>query len=490
MESLVVDQLNFFRLGKSLKSRFNLHFPDFEVHPSPDIYSRWTEYEKQLLALLRENSLRLEFIQPDIRIALKNVETKMQESLHGDALRALGAISRQAFVGPKRLLIDPVIDCNLDCIYCSLHSKLQKDSKERYLKRTGLQEKSHLDYTLLKKKIEEAAKLKVEQICVVGGGEPTVYPHFLDLVKLVKSYGMHLNFSTNGLKLEEDFNKVLVDSDVNRITISVSGTCESSYKIIHPSQPAGTYTRLREKILDLNLKKERARIARDGKTAMVVDVLHVVHAYNYKDMLRMVIDAKELHADRVWFQLLHMEDFSKFLRLRPEQFEEARFYLQEAHQLGSKLGIEVADYMDLQVEHSRPDGTWAKGIFDRYGCLVSYMISFLDICGAFSFCCSDKLLAKIEEIHLPDFWFSPFYQDMRDVALDFNRENNRSTYYGKKLLDYSCDNCNNHNFQSEMVELLQYFELLPFLKGRFEQSLSSFETRGRELASGQPLRFS
>ena len=310
----------------------------------------------------------------------------------------------------------------------------------------------------------------MEEVCVVGGGEPTLYPHFRELTAKIKGLGMVMNLSTNGLGLNSDFSSFLVDQDVNRITISVSGVDPASYKIIHPSQAPETYPRLREKILELNELKEARRQSSDHPVYLQTDILHVVHTHNYKQILRMILDAKELKADRVWFQLLHMNEFSKFLCLNQEQIKETCFLLEEARILGRKIGVEVADYMDLQVEHVLDDGTWSKNVFEDYGCLVGWYFAYLDVQGELNFCCGDKMIDEVKTRGLMELWNSPLYGRWRELARNYDWSRNIRGKNGEYLLDAYCHNCDNHNFNSEMVVLLKHFDLLAYLRGRYQKN--------------------
>jgi MoaA/NifB/PqqE/SkfB family radical SAM enzyme len=201
---------------------------------------------------------------------------------------------------------------------------------------------------------------------------------------------------------------------------------------------------------------------------MKTDILHVVHAFNYKKILHMVLDAKEMGADRVWFQLLHVSDFNRYLRLRPEQVAETRFLLNEAKKLAAEIEIDIADFMDLQLKHVRSDGTWSKNIFERFGCLVGWYFSYINVAGEISFCCGNKIIDDLKTQDYKTLWQSPLYETWRKKARRFDWNDNITGKNGVKLLDEFCFNCDNHNFNSEMLQLLADFnvtDLLPEKKG-------------------------
>lgn len=77
--------------------------------------------------------------------------------------------------------------CNLDCIYCS-------DRELR--KRQGGGSSINLD--TLKKLIDDLAAGGTRGITIEGGGEPTLYPYFSEIVDYIDSKGLGIGVITNG----------------------------------------------------------------------------------------------------------------------------------------------------------------------------------------------------------------------------------------------------------------------------------------------------
>lgn len=461
---ILIDQENFFALGELLKQDFpQINLENFSPLPIKTILDRWLDYYRELFFFGREYGFIPRYRNEKLSLILARLQNKVQEHNEKDAARVLGCLCGKAFIGPKRLLFDPNTACNLNCMYCRLHSPLRQKNRDEYLQSRGWSLESKFDWELLKKTLRQAAELGIEEICLVGSGEPTLYPQFAELVAEIRSKGMVLNFSTNGLRLEPELNTQLVKYDVNRITISVSGLDEKDYRIIHPTAPRGIYHKLRANIINLNRQKEKARRESPSSVYMKTDVLHVVHAFNYKKILRMVSDAKELGADRIWFQLLHVSDFNRYLRLKSEHIAETRFLLSEAKKLAAAIDLDVADFMDLQLEHVRSDGTWSKNIFENFGCLVGWYFSYINVAGEISFCCGNKIIDDLKTMDYKTLWQSPLYDIWRKKARQFDWNDNITGKNNNKLLDEFCFNCDNHNFNSEMLQLLKDFQLSEML---------------------------
>lgn len=103
-------------------------------------------------------------------------------------------------------------NCNLRCSFC-------------YAKKTGYVENETIEYENLKKIIDFCNEGKVGFI-VFTGGEPTLYPYFIEILKYIKSksHNMIPTIATNGILLENfDYCKSLIDNGVDYIDISLKG---------------------------------------------------------------------------------------------------------------------------------------------------------------------------------------------------------------------------------------------------------------------------
>lgn len=105
--------------------------------------------------------------------------------------------------------------CNCRCEWC-------------YAQRT-LGPKSYMDFEKAKVAVRELKKHNTRKIVLIGG-EPTIYMHFLELVKLIHENGMNCTVATNGILFENyDFASATVKAGVNNINISLKGVSEEDY---------------------------------------------------------------------------------------------------------------------------------------------------------------------------------------------------------------------------------------------------------------------
>jgi len=89
---------------------------------------------------------------------------------------------------PQSLQVAITNRCNMKCVFCSV--------AERELKQEW-------NYTELRKAIELFISVGIKTIEFSGGGEPTLYPQFNELVKECHERKLKLGLITNGLKLED-----------------------------------------------------------------------------------------------------------------------------------------------------------------------------------------------------------------------------------------------------------------------------------------------
>ncbi|KPJ56534.1 hypothetical protein AMJ49_04635 [Parcubacteria bacterium DG_74_2] len=94
--------------------------------------------------------------------------------------------------------------CNLRCNYCC--------------NRSGKPLKNELSYTKLKKLIKEAKELGAKSVIVIGGGEPTIYPKFKNIIKYIYELNMMSVLFTNSQTMSKSLTKFLYQYNVSVIT--------------------------------------------------------------------------------------------------------------------------------------------------------------------------------------------------------------------------------------------------------------------------------
>ncbi|MFP4118011.1 MAG: radical SAM protein [Candidatus Woesearchaeota archaeon] len=96
-----------------------------------------------------------------------------------------------------------LMDCNQDCMFCSLPKKGE-----------------YLSYEDLKKKIDRYHKESYDQVTLTGG-EPTLHPDLLRTIRYVKSKGMEVRMITNGSNLNKKMIDDIVGAGIDYFALSV-----------------------------------------------------------------------------------------------------------------------------------------------------------------------------------------------------------------------------------------------------------------------------
>ena len=111
---------------------------------------------------------------------------------------------RKGIGKPHSLQISLINKCNLKCIFCSVSGRNLKDE---WL------------FEDLIKSIEFFISAGIKTIEFSGGGEPTLYPQFNELVIFCKQRGLLLGLITNGLRLKDIPCEILAQFEWIRISM-------------------------------------------------------------------------------------------------------------------------------------------------------------------------------------------------------------------------------------------------------------------------------
>jgi len=134
-------------------------------------------------------------------------------SYYEDALK----IKSGFFPVPRMAVIYPTYVCNFKCPHC-MYGEM-KFSKQNY------------PLEKLKVLIDELSWLGVKAVVACGGGEPTMYPYFKEMVEHIASRKLEFGLITNGSMLSRYY-KVLVDNS-RFVRVTIDSINPDNYKKIH-----------------------------------------------------------------------------------------------------------------------------------------------------------------------------------------------------------------------------------------------------------------
>lgn len=107
---------------------------------------------------------------------------------------------------PRRLVFELTNACNLNCVMCGRNAA---DFKPTVFRMDWLRYfESMLD--------------TVEEVTLMGWGEPTVHPQFVDMLKLIHQHSARIYFCTNGMRLDQ-LQDAIFENHVDVFAVSVDG---------------------------------------------------------------------------------------------------------------------------------------------------------------------------------------------------------------------------------------------------------------------------
>lgn len=134
--------------------------------------------------------------------------------LHPKKLQQLLSSGEMDYSYPISVELSLTNVCNLSCVYCS-----------DYGLRTQQGMKTQLTKENLFAMFDDLATGGTEGIVLEGGGEPTIYPYFTDIVKYAKSVGLAVGLITNGTQMLEES----VLREMEWIRVSLDATTKEEY---------------------------------------------------------------------------------------------------------------------------------------------------------------------------------------------------------------------------------------------------------------------
>ncbi|MEN6318289.1 MAG: radical SAM protein [Syntrophaceae bacterium] len=109
------------------------------------------------------------------------------------------------------IVIEPTNRCTLRCEVCP--------TKEDMTRKKGF-----MDFELYKKIIDENSN--VEFINLFLWGEPLLHPRIIDMIQYAKEKSIEVTFYSNGTLLDQEMSRRILETGVDRVTVSLDGVDE------------------------------------------------------------------------------------------------------------------------------------------------------------------------------------------------------------------------------------------------------------------------
>ncbi|MCE5228888.1 radical SAM protein [bacterium] len=315
------------------------------------------------------------------------------------ALRRTGAATGRAMVGPASIRINPMgTICNHACPMCWIRhtppeqiARQKKDDLERAMRLA--------DYEALFRGMPPG----LEEVNVVGGGEPLVHPEALGILESIKARGWRGSIITNGTLLKEPIARRLVEIGWDQVRVSVHAGDRETYRLVQGVDHYDTLIR--------NLKTlSRLRRESGGARPQLI-IFHVIQRANIDSIDRLFAMAADVGADEIVFE--------KLITYEPgESLSEAELSRAIESLANFDAGFAIpwnreSILADLNAERTLlSPGTGTFRPANR--CSVGFDQAFITSMGDVLPCCfSNELMGNVRQQAFNQIWKSKAYCDFR-----------------------------------------------------------------------------
>lgn len=222
-------------------------------------------------------------------------------ALPNAALNYVESWMRRPTPASNPVILDVILTkaCNLRCSFCISYESLA--------------EKHWLDFDLYRRVAAELFPSAWDvQFC--SGGEPFVYPHIREALKLATDYGCHTTVTTNGMLLNPNVAEWLVeDQSLRKMWVSFDGATKPTLERL---RRGANYDRIVSNVREL-VRLRRARNKAWPKVAMRF-VMMKSNARELPELIRLASDLGVYHVEGRYLNVSNDIDFDESLFGHPE----------------------------------------------------------------------------------------------------------------------------------------------------------------------------
>jgi len=323
----------------------------------------------------------------------KNSKLNEQEALKGE-------VCVQSY--PRRIVLEMTSACNIHCKMCGREAA---DFKATVFDPKWL-------------KVFESITEDIEEVTLLGWGEPTLHPQFSEFLRWGDEHGLRKFFCTNGTRLSQ-LKDDIFQYQVELLTVSLDGPDAETNNRIRCGADFNTITNNIREIV-----KEKERRKTEYPYLSIVMTLMESNYESFPDYIRL---AHELGIQEAKGVYLTVFDEKMLAESMYDKAESVKRVFKEAVELGEQLGVNV------KIPYIQGEDI-AKGKSHK-DCFVGWRDFFLGSDGYVRSCMSTcKKLFHIDKYSTFDeMWNSPEYQEFR------KKVNNED-------MDKSCRNCYQASF--------------------------------------------
>jgi MoaA/NifB/PqqE/SkfB family radical SAM enzyme len=191
---------------------------------------------------------------------------------------------------PLFVTLDITPRCNLTCVGCRHHS--QWLTSEYQLGPA----KSDMSLDVVEQITSKLNELGGIMLYLEGSGEPFIHPQIMDIVRRLKKAGFCLTIFTNGILLNANLVKELIEARVNFVRFSIWAGAESTFERNYPGSNKKNFSRITESLQHFRLLRQQ-----HGSVYPKLHLYFIINKLN-KDEIPIIVElADQYHCDSITF---------------------------------------------------------------------------------------------------------------------------------------------------------------------------------------------
>lgn len=288
---------------------------------------------------------------------------------------------------PRRLVLELTNACNLNCIMCGRNVADFKPTM--------------FDMDIFHSL--EPLMDNIEEVTLMGWGEPTIHPHFNEMLEIINQHSARKYFCTNGMNLKKIKNAIF-DYNVDVFAVSLDGAVQETNDRIRRGSKINQIT---EDLKDIvRIKKER------GLKYPWINFVFCAMKSNIRELPDLVRLAADIGLDEV--KVVYLTVFEKSL------LEETLWGSEELVKEVFEEALDVAHKLGVQMKLPHYVGEDPAGTNLHKECFVSRRDFFLGSDGYVRPCMStpEKFFKYDLNRNFFDMWNDAKYQEHRKIVND------------------------------------------------------------------------
>lgn len=317
-------------------------------------------------------------------IDLKEVIPLNETRKHNSQLNEQEAILQKIKLNsyPRRLVFELTNACNLNCIMCGRNSA---DFKPTMFKKEWMD-------------IFNPIIDKVEEVTLMGWGEPTVHPQFEHFLYWAYKNGLRKYFCTNGMKLDHLF-KDIFETNTDIIAVSLDGADRETNDRI---RNGADFDKIINSLRDIVKEKNK-----NNTSFPYINFVFTAMKSNFRQIPDMIKLASDIGIDEV--KIVYLTVFDKKL-----VHESLYSYMDEVEEVFNKAE-ELANELSVSLKLPHIMGLDLAGDKNHKECFTAWRDFFLGSDGYVRPCMStsDKLFEITKYKEFDQMWNSEEYMMFR-----------------------------------------------------------------------------